>query len=173
MTDRRADLHPDLHPVAALLGTWSGLGHGEYPTITPFDYVETVTFGHVGKPFLTYTQRTRELLPDGSLGRPLHAEAGYWRFPSPARAELVVSHPTGVVEVEEGTVVIEGEEVALHLASTVVTLTSTAKQVEAVERWFRVAGDALEYRLSMAAVGLPLQHHLAASLTRDPGGAAP
>ena len=161
------DLHPDLAPVASLLGTWSGRGHGEYPTIESFDYVETITFGHVGKPFLAYAQRTRELLPDGSLGRPLHAETGYWRVPSEGRVEVVISHPTGNTEIEEGSVAIDGSELAVQLASTSVSLSSTAKSVTEVERRFHRRGDAIEYRVAMAAVGHPLTHHLAATLERQ------
>ena len=99
----------------------------------------------------------------------MHAETGYWRFPAPGRVEVVIVHPTGVTEIEEGTLVSEGDAIVIELATSSVGLSSTAKSVTAIERSFRIQGDQIDYTVRMAAVGLPLQHHLAASLHRDPG----
>jgi hypothetical protein len=161
------ELHDSLRPMAALLGSWSGDGAGEYPTIEPFRYRETITFGHVGKPFLAYTQRTLALGAGGEPGLPLHAEAGYWRFPEPGRVEVVLAHPSGIIEIEEGTLTADVGSLVIELRSTSVATTSTAKSVTAVERSFRFDGDQLTYTLGMAAVGHPMTHHLAATLHRN------
>ena len=157
------DLHPDIAVLAPLLGTWAGRGAGEYPTIEPFGYLEEITFGHVGKPFLTYGQRTKS---DDETGRPLHAEVGYLRMPSPGRVEWVLAHPTGITEIEEGTLTIDGTTVEIEVIATAVGLSTTAKDVTALGRSIRVDGDELTYALRLGAVGQPLQHHLGATLRR-------
>jgi hypothetical protein len=153
-------LHPDLAALAGLVGTWRGEGAGEYPTITSFRYGEEVRFWHVGKPFLAYAQRTWSL----EDGRPLHAESGYWRAKPDGVVEVVLAHPTGIVEVLEGR--LDGGRFELH--SACVARTSTAKEVTALHRRFELDGDRLSYTVAMAAVGQPLQHHLAAELHRVP-----
>lgn len=160
------DLHPDIASLAALLGTWSGRGTGDYPTIEPFGYTEEVTFGHIGKPFLTYSQRTRsdDSINGGCL--PLHAETGYLRMPSPGRVELVLAHPSGITEIDEGTATGSAANLIIEVHSTHVGCTSTAKEVAALARSFRIDGDELTYTLLMGAVGQSLQHHLTATLHR-------
>jgi hypothetical protein len=153
-----AELHPDVVPLAFLLGTWVGEGRGEYPTIESFGYGEEVRWWHVGKPFLAYSQRTWSL----DDGRPLHSEAGYWRAQPVGRVELVLAHPTGIVEVEEGQV----EGTVIELGTTQTARTSSAKDVRALSRHLEVHRDVLSYQLAIAAVGRPLQHHLAGELRR-------
>jgi hypothetical protein len=157
-------LHPDLAPLAALLGTWRGGGHGDYPTIDPFDYDEEVVYGHAGKPFVAYTQRTRH----ADTGQPLHAEAGYLR---PGRtagtAELVIAQPTGITEVHTGTVEDGDGRLVLDLRCDAPGRTPSALPVHVVRRRIVVEDGVLHYDLWMAHDATPESHHLTATLHRD------
>ncbi len=155
-------LHPDVSWLAALIGTWEGTGTGEYPTIDGFSYLESITFGHVGKPFVTYAQRTRH--PE--TGLPMHAEMGYWRIPGPGAIEIVMAQPTGLAEIYEGAMVLDGPTMVVDVRSTSIGATTSAKEVTITERTFSVSGDEMQYTFRMAAVGQPLQHHLSARLQR-------
>jgi len=156
------DLHPDLELLAPLLGTWAGRGAGVYPTIEPFEYVEEVVFAHVGKPFLAYSQKTKSVAD----GKPLHAETGYLRAPQPGCVEWVLSHPSGITEVEVGTYTVTDGRIDIELTTSSIGLTPTAKSVTELGRSLRIDGDELSYTVRMAAVGQPLQDHLAAVLHR-------
>lgn len=157
-----AELHSSVAGLAPLLGVWAGQGEGVYPTIDAFEYFEEVAFGHVGKPFLSYVQRTRA----GDDGRPLHAETGYLRVPSAGRVELILAHPTGVTEIDEGTLSVRGTTIEMELVATAIGRTASAKEVTALGRSIRVDGDELTYTVHMGAVGQPLQQHLTATLRR-------
>lgn len=168
-------LHEAAQPLAFLLGTWRGTGEGSYPTIESFTYNEEITFSHVGKPFLAYSQKTRH----AETGAPLHAESGYWRpvgFSPGASSfaiEVVMAHPTGILESMTGTFNASSDgsmDGTLDLACDPVTGTGTAVEVAETARRFEVVGNRLDYRMSMAASGQPLTHHLAATLHRAPEG---
>jgi len=151
-------LHADIAHLDWLIGAWAGSGAGEYPTIESFAYNEQVEFGHVGKPFLSYVQRTKH----AETGLPLHAEMGYIRPVGVDAVELVLVQPSGIVEIHSGTV----SGTSIDLTATSVQTTPTAKDVTEVRRRLTVTGDELTYEVDMAAVGLELQHHLAATLRR-------
>jgi len=152
-------LHPDLGPVAFLLGTWEGEGRGSYPTIEPFGWRDTTRFWHVGKPTLLYEQRTKDI----ETGEPRHAESGFIRpGAQPGQIEMVVAHNTGHTELATG--VVGGERI--EVGATRVQGTDTAKQVVELQRVFDLSGDVLTVTLAMAAVGQPLTHHLEAELTK-------
>lgn len=152
------ELHPALHTVRFLLGTWRGSGSGRYPTIEPFDYDEEISFvPGPRKPFLGYSQRTWRTVTH----EPLHSETGYLRVLGSRDVELVIAQPTGIVELHVGTV--RGDTVALRGSAFT---TPTARPVSATTREISVTADTLRYELAMEAVEQPLQHHLSATLTR-------
>jgi hypothetical protein len=151
------DAHPAIEPISFLLGTWHGPGNGDYPTIEPFVYEETVTFEHFGKPFIAYSQRTK-----GADGGPLHTEAGYIRATDDGMLEMVISQPSGITEIHSGT----AKHSRLEFTSISVSLTPTAKQVDQVGRVIDVVDDIMTNELMMSAVGEPYQWHLGATLRR-------
>ena len=153
------ELHPACEPLAFLLGTWSGRGAGDYPTIDAFVYDEEVTYGHVGKPFLSYAQKTQ----DAETELPLHRETGFLRPTGDDAVELVLVQPSGVVEMHEGRI----DGTTLELRTTQVVTTATAKQVESVARRVVVDGEVMTYDLDMAAVGEANQWHLSATLMKQ------
>jgi hypothetical protein len=146
------------HPLAALAATWRGGGAGEYPTIAGFSYTEELVVAPVPERPLAHWRSTTR---DAGTGEPRHAESGFLRA-TPAGVELVVAHTFGIVEVTAGS--FDGSVLALR--STGLLGTASAKHVEEVERRYELDGDVLRYTIAMAAVGVPLTHHLRAELRR-------
>lgn len=144
------------HPFSGWAGTWTGDGHGDYPTIAGFAYTEELVIEPVpGRPVAHWRSRTR----DASSGEPRHAESGFLRSVA-GGVELVVAHSFGVVEAAAGT--FDGQ--TLSLAAAGLGRTATAKQVDRVERRYEVESGVMAYVMSMAAVGVPLTHHLRGTL---------
>ncbi|HUD35711.1 MAG TPA: FABP family protein [Streptosporangiaceae bacterium] len=154
--------HPAIAPLAFLLGWWEGAGVVGYPTIESVNFGQELSFSHNGKPFLIYSSRTWLLEADGTIGRPLAMEVGFWRPQPDNQVEVLLTHPTGISEVYVGH--IDGTKI--ELVTDAVIRTATAKEVTAGKRLYGLIGADLGYAYDMAAVGQPLQPHVSAQLKR-------
>jgi THAP4-like, heme-binding beta-barrel domain len=164
--------HPDLEALSFLLGRWEGAGIGGYPTIESFRFGQEISFSHNGKPFLIYTSRTWRLDDEGEIGPPLGTESGYWRPRPDSQVEVMLAHPTGIVEIYLG----EISGTRIEMATDVVARTATAKEVTAGHRLYGLVGSGgpgeqdLAYAYDMAAMGEELQPHLSAQLRHVSNG---
>ncbi len=102
MIEIPSDLHPDLLPLAFLLGDWQGAGVFDFPGATKCNFGQEATFTHDGRPFLEYVSHTWELDGQGGKVRPLETESGYWRIDADRRVEAVMSRDAGVIEIWYG-----------------------------------------------------------------------
>ena len=152
--------HPAIAPLRFLLGRWEGAGVVGYPTMESANFGQEISFSHNGKPFLIYSSRSWLIEADGTIGRPLAMETGFWR-PGPGNSvEVLLAHPTGITEVYVGQVT----GTKIELVTDAVVRTATAKEVTAGKRLYGMIGADLAYAYDMAAVGQPLQPHLSAQL---------
>jgi hypothetical protein len=138
---------------------------GGYPTIgDDFRYGQEVSFSHAGTPVLAYASRTWG--SEGDLaGRPLAAETGWWRAQPDGSVELLLAHPTGILELYVG----EVTGARIELRTDTVVRSATAKEVTAGHRLYGLVEGEVMYAVDMAAVGQPLQPHLSARLRRVEG----
>jgi hypothetical protein len=164
------DLHPALRGLVPFIGVWRGRGHGEYPTIQPFEYGQEVRISHDGRPFAHYESRTWLLGEDDTPIRPSHREVGFWRpvvvdGKPTEEIEVLLTHATGLLELYLGRV----DGVRIEMATDAVVRTATAKEVNSGQRLYGIVDRALLYAYEMAAMGQPLQAHLSARLDRVGG----
>ena len=157
-----ADLPPALVPLAFLIGRWEGAGVVGYPTIESANFGQEVEFWHDGRPFLHYRSQAWLLDDEGQQVRPLASEVGFWRPGPDGDLEVLLSHPTGIVEIYVGTV--EGPRVTLQ--TDLVARTATAKEYTAATRLYGLVDSDLMWVMDMAAVGQTLQSHVSGQLKR-------
>ena len=156
------DLPTPLVPLAWLIGRWEGAGVVGYPTIESVNFGQEIEFRHDGRPFLHYRSQAWLLDDAGGQVRPLATEVGFWRPQAGGDVEVLLSHPTGVVEIYVGTVA--GPRVDLQ--TDLVARTKTAKEYTAATRMYGLVEHDLMWAMDMAAVGQPLQSHVSAQLKR-------
>ena len=171
-----ADTPTALLPLAWLLGRWEGAGVLGHPGRGGEDtrFGQVVEFSHDGRDFLRYTATSWALREDGSTAEPLDVETGFWRpqpvdaaarpadGPVPVELEVVLAHPTGVVEVFVGT----ATGPRIDLSTDVVARTATAHEYTAANRMYGLVEGDLLWALDVAADGHPMRSYASARLKR-------
>jgi hypothetical protein len=160
-----ADLPTPLVPLAWLVGTWEGAGVVGYPTIESVNFGQEVEFRHDGRPFLHYRSQAWLLDEHGERVRPLASETGFWRigaYGDPQDLEVLLTHPTGFVEIYVG----EVDGARVDLRTDLVARVPTAKEyTAATPKYCQVEGD-LHWVMDKAPLGPPQQSHASAQLKR-------
>jgi hypothetical protein len=155
-------LHPELNPLAWLVGTWRGKGQGEYPNIENFQFAHEVTFNHDGRNFLSYFSRSWLIDDDNEIIAPGAQETGFWRIKPNNVLEVVISHSTGISEGWVGRY--DGPKIQLVMDQGYSS--PTAKVVTAGARLYCLVEGELFYAYDMAAEGQTLQAHIWSTLPR-------
>lgn len=156
------DLPPALAPLAWLIGEWEGAGVVGYPTIESAHFGQEISVTHDGRPFLEWQSRTWLLDEQGNKVRPLALELGFWRPLENNEVELLLTHPTGIVEMYHGTTA----PAKIELRTDSVVRSPHAKEYNAAARMYGLVNSNLLWVMDMAAVGQPLQSHVSAELKR-------
>ncbi len=156
------NLHPDCGPVAWMLGTWQGNGHGDYPSIEKYEFGQELIFTHDGRPFLHYFSRSWVVDADGAKVREDALEAGFLRCRPGGAVELVLTHETGYAEIYYG----QAGGGKLDLTTDAVARTGTADEYTAGKRLYGYVEGDLLYAYDVAARGEGLQPRLWARLKR-------
>ena len=156
------DLHPDLNPLAWLVGKWRGKGHGEYPNMQKFEFAQEVVFSHDKRPFLTYFSRSWITDAEGEIISPGASETGFWRVKPGKILEVTIAHSSGSGEGWVG--IYDGPKIQLAMDKSY-SPPSTNPIDEGVRLYGLVEGQ-LFFAYDVASGGYPLQAHLWSTLPR-------
>ena len=157
------NLHPDLMPLAWLVGSWRGKGRGEYPNVPGFQFAQEVSFNHDGRPLLNYFSRSWIIDENNEVIRPAASEVGFWRMKENNVLEVILAHNTGIAEGWVG--IVKGAKIQLEMDQGYSS--PSAKIVTAGSRLYGLVEGELFTSYDMAAEGQTLQAHLWSSLERQ------
>jgi hypothetical protein len=170
MSKLPSELPPEIVRISWLLGHWEGVGQGQYPNSSNFSFIQQLEFNNDGRPFIEYESKSWELKADGSAGKPLHSEKGFWKPGEGTSVEVSISHVTGISEIWTGlNEVLTIEEAKItsaraRIATQWVGRVPSAKPVDAGDRLYGLMNGELMWTYDMAAVGQEMQNHLWARL---------
>lgn len=155
-------MHPDCAPLAWMLGSWAGAGVVGYPSIESRNFGQEIDVTHDGRPFLMWTSRAWILDAEGNKVRPAAVETGFWRPQPDGEVELLLTHPTGIVEMYYG----RTSPAKVELQTDGVIRSPHAKEYNAASRLYGYVNGKMMWVMDMAATGHELQSHLSAELRR-------
>lgn len=149
--------HEAVAPISWLIGKWESISaEGNYPTIKPFKYSETIEFKSVGQPMLNYESNAYNI----ETKKPMHLERGFLYIkPSTNELSFQVAHNFGLTTVEGGIVI--GNKI--NLKANQIGRMSFAKDpsVVALEREILLQENGtLQILVSMATTNTSLTNHL-------------
>lgn len=163
-------LPSELLYLSWLIGTWSGVGLGQYPTIDDFRFQQDLVISTDGRPYLSLNSRTWLLDDEGQRIKQSASEVGYLRPHPDNEVEMLLVHPTGISEVWFGKVEVTGmvnSEITgarMQLTTDGIMRTPTAKEVNSGERLYGLVEGDLLWTYDMAAMGEAMSNHLSARL---------
>lgn len=157
-------LQPALAPLAWLVGRWEGAGVVGYPSMTSMNFGQEVICSHDERAFLRWESRTWLLDDAGQQIRPSATELGFWRVLASGEIELLLTHPTGIVEMYVGAK--DAARPVVELRTDGVLRSPEAKEYNAATRMYGYVEGELMWAMDMAATGHPLQSHASARLKR-------
>lgn len=159
-----ADLCPELAPLAWLVGRWEGAGVYGYPTITSGHFGQEIVVSHDGRPFLEMHSHSWLLDDQGKVTRRSATELGVWRMLPDGEVELLLTHPTGILEMYVGR--LEAGRNSIQLRTDSVVRSTAAKEYNAGSRMYGLFEADLMWVMDMAAMGHEMLPHLSARLKR-------
>ena len=146
-----------------LKGPWAGEGRGGYPTVTSFDYRETLTFTQRDENTLAYEQRTQKRYDGTTEWLPSHWESGFIRRLDNGDLEMTCAQ-IGRTEVLIGSVDFVDGIFRIHFASKIIT---NDPRMVCSARIFELKGDFLRYEAEMQTTKVEqLTKHLEIALQR-------
>jgi hypothetical protein len=168
-----ASLPPSLVPLGWLVGRWAGVGVLASPEAGETQVGQEVDVVVDERGFLSHRSQVWRLDAEGTRTEALDTEQGYWRTAAEQSdpsapgvdVELLLAHPTGVVEVLVGRV----QGARLEMVTDAVVRTAGGPDYTAAKRTYgSVEGDLL-WVLDVASSAEPLHPRLSARLRRLPG----
>lgn len=152
----------ELAPLAWLIGRWEGAGVIGYPGMESANFGQEVICRHDGRPFLEWHSRMWRLDDAGNKVEAIDTEVGYWRPLPNNEVELMLTHPTGIVEMYYG----QTSPAKIELRTDGVIRSPQTNEYNAASRLLGYVNSNLMWAMDIAAGGHKLQSYASAELKK-------